>query len=381
MKNNKMKICNIIPFVIIMMNIFVHYNISIYEQYSSYVIYLSLALYIGAMFLYKNTRCCNRELLIVIAAVTYSFFTSVFNGNSLGAIVAYLELFIVSFALSKLEFSRNEKIILVLVVAFMSAKYIMLSKNYYLLWFHFPQEYLNPNIVGMFLYYSFAIICAFGNVTIKKRKVVFGIMWVFFLYAEYCLRCRTYMIVSFIMGCSVLLVPIKMWKNEHLIKKIIIGVVMAGCIFPCIYVAISMNIQLSIFVHDITGKYLFTGREYTWINFIDYERNHIEALLFGAGSWSESLFSEKFSLHNSYLGIVMNFGVVGLLLYVLYLMILVDLIYRINITSKQIVMLLAFIGGLVASCSEIVLQAPMSSLLIGLLLGQARLNNDCLLME
>ena len=65
---------------------------------------------------------------------------------------------------------------------------------------------------------------------------------------------------------------------------------------------------------ELLGKSLYTGRVDIWINAENNLNNNITALLFGLGSKSNLFLNHDLNLHNNYLGIIVNFGLIGFII-------------------------------------------------------------------
>ena len=60
---------------------------------------------------------------------------------------------------------------------------------------------------------------------------------------------------------------------------------------------------------------MYSGREAIWLNFFNIVFDNVNNFLFGLGSKAELWENHRLNLHNNYLAIFTNFGLVGFLLY------------------------------------------------------------------
>src|SRR5699024_11826901 len=76
--------------------------------------------------------------------------------------------------------------------------------------------------------------------------------------------------------------------------------------------------KVDFYIQNITGKSLFTGREYIWLNTINLVS---EKPYFGYGMSARlpDLMMTKYDAHNTYLQITLETGYIGLILYLLIL--------------------------------------------------------------
>lgn len=111
------------------------------------------------------------------------------------------------------------------------------------------------------------------------------------------------------------LIPKRIWNK----KRVILftgGLMLAGFMFPLVYLSIGQNRTLQELVYNLTGRSLYTGREILWIEFYNGFGDSKVAWLFGYGSLADSLPN----IHNSYLLVMMNFGIIGIAFYMCYML-------------------------------------------------------------
>ena len=104
-------------------------------------------------------------------------------------------------------------------------------------------------------------------------------------------------------------VPEKVLNNRRYIFLVIV-VIAAGVAILCIY----LNLYRSGYTAIVLGKTIYTGREYLWAIVLERLGHSRMEFLLGAGARA----TEGLNLHNNYLGILFNFGIVGLLIYYLF---------------------------------------------------------------
>jgi hypothetical protein len=95
--------------------------------------------------------------------------------------------------------------------------------------------------------------------------------------------------------------------------------------FPVFYLSLQNNYKIINWVKTVTGKSLFTGREYTWNYLFQHLIGNSKAIIFGIGQKPAIQLADFLTnVHNSYLAYLMFFGVIGLVLYFIFIMFLVN---------------------------------------------------------
>lgn len=366
---------DILVLMIILLNLLVPINIKYYFFYAPITAYINMVLYIYLIVKYNFIKLEKKEFVFIGVIIIYSIAVSLFNGNSVGAVIAYLNMFLVLLVFKRCQISDFGWKMMIIVTSFTFLKYFFVLKNYYEQWFYNLYNLVNPNIISFFLYFMFVILIYYQCRNCKQNKLIYFIEWLIFEIMVYGLRCRTYMVAGVIVGICLLIIPHKFFTYRKTVF-IVITLFFLGCWIPYIYTLLSDNFELTRTIYKYTGKYLYTGREAIWINFFKYEFSNIKGFIFGVGSGSEHIFSSKYSLHNSYLGVIMNFGIVGLALYLYYIISYIKNFWEKidEIKEYHYVMIFGFIGYLVSSFSEVTIQTPVYSLLVGIVL--AAINNS-----
>ena len=175
---------------------------------------------------------------------------------------------------------------------------------------------LNPNSVGTFA--SFAILSILLLYKIEKKytkKILYFLLILLSAYVIFLTKNRNSLLVFFIAFIAVALIPEKKWNNKKIYIFFIIGI-SASLIIPNIYRFISQSSFISAvtnWVAKISGKNtLLSGRDDFWI----YCMNLIEEnFIFGRG---KSLYNYIYA-HNMYFSIVYFFGIIGYILYAIFL--------------------------------------------------------------
>lgn len=183
-------------------------------------------------------------------------------------------------------------------------------------WYQSTDVNVNPNSVGLLLVYLYWISDYSNYGKYGKFKSIFWALIVFCGLFE--CQSRT-SFLAFIITISIkLFLGNSICKNRRNLLFIIGAIILIGVIFPFLYVK---AFELNFFVgKQILGKNVFTGRQTIWIKLFDYYRSNPSALLWGSGYNTTFYTSESFNLHNAYLQIYSQFGLVVTFLYIVFIL-------------------------------------------------------------
>ena len=104
-------------------------------------------------------------------------------------------------------------------------------------------------------------------------------------------------------------IPNKMISNKRYIFLVLL-VIVIGLAIPVVY----LYLYRSGYNARVLGKNIYTGREYLWGIVLDKLAESKIIMFFGAGAHA----AEGLNLHNNYLDILFNFGVIGFSIYYLF---------------------------------------------------------------
>ncbi|MEH7014858.1 O-antigen ligase family protein, partial [Neobacillus niacini] len=145
--------------------------------------------------------------------------------------------------------------------------------------------------------------------------------------------------------------PWKFWRNRRITLVVFSLVIFIGTIFPVIYTQMYISgVNYSI---PFTTKSLYTGREVIWLNYFEMANKPAE-WLFGLGSNAKLWAGEHLNVHNNYLAILTNFGVIGFLLYYGFILKQIDNIYKKGKLNKyQCSLIIGFLCVLIYGFVEV----------------------------
>ena len=276
-------------------------DITIFNQLTSTSLYLNIVVCVCVIA--SNNKVNRKYFVVIILAIAFALITLLIHSGGLGSILTFVIPLVYIMAFADAEISEKSikyvKIICVVIVVYE----FYYSFNYYGMFVYYIKGKINPNTVGAFSMYAFLYYTALSSQKSKKNKIFFVILLITSCITM--INCESRMtLVSLIVG--ILLMSIKI-TNGRFYNCVSLALIILGTIFPHLYVKMySEGVQF-----QILGKSLYTGREDIWLNMENSMNNNITALLFGLGSKSNLFINHDLNLHNNYLGIIVNFGLIG----------------------------------------------------------------------
>jgi O-antigen ligase len=147
-------------------------------------------------------------------------------------------------------------------------------------------------------------------------------------------------------------VPKAIWRNRRITMLIVSSIIFVGIAFTYIYS--QMYLKGVNFTLPFSQKPIFTGREIIWLNFYGQMLKNKTALFFGLGSSADLWEGNRLNLHNSYLTILTNFGIVGFFMfYGFWIYQIKSLIKKYVLSNLQIKLILGFIIVLILGYIEV----------------------------
>lgn len=176
---------------------------------------------------------------------------------------------------------------------------------------------INPNTIAIIAVTS----CMFLGLYIdskNKSKILKLMVYVISFAALYRSRARTSLVAFF----AILLLEIFLknrLKNSKKIALFIVAIIIsAGILFPFIYVGLYASGTVT-YDTQFLGKRMFTGRQYIWINLWNYLQENHDAFIWGVGYNTELYSRGTFNLHNAYLMVFAQYGLLVLAIYLAFL--------------------------------------------------------------
>lgn len=348
-------------------------NVKLYSPLINLFPYINLIFILLGIIL-LGSRVDKKDLCFLGICISYVFSVSLVNHNSMGAIVQYISVFGTIYYFKNKQISNDFYNGIVVCCLFIFFFYAFTAWGAYEKFIMDMFNHVNTNMIAFIVFYSYVVIYLFFQtrhyrVNKKKYLVIIYILAVCMIYV---VRCRTSLMAILFWGVCNFILPSELWNNKKKVMILVMGIIVMGCIFPVIYVGLADNIELSQEIYNLTGKYLFTGRELIWKRLFEYMAENKLSFWIGIGSNSEYLFGQGYSLHNSYLGIVLNYGFIGVVCFMFYIVFCISSAYkrsRINNTKK--VLIISYVSFLLIGYSEVLIQVSDKVIMVNMLLGLA----------
>ena len=276
------------------------------------------------------------------------------NGSSYGSIVSYLGLILAIILFSESSFEDDT----VKIIAGLGFIYLFLSllrSQTFFKTFSTGVSSINPNTICVFI----AVFSVFVNAEFYRHSLWAIIYNLFALYTIFKYESRTSLAAFILFLVFTYFVPRKIWKNKKVTIIIFSIVFILAIVFPIFY--INAPAKLVSMVTSITHKSFYSGREIIWGRFYRSLMNP-KNLIIGPGSSQESVYTtiaifgqqRVFSMHSSYLGIMLNFGLLGIFYFYYFILKRVLAIYDQDISDKQIISLIGLIMILIIGSTEVI---------------------------
>ena len=282
-------------------------NVRIYRVLSGGV---SLAIYTTVIVLefymlkmYKITNLIYIGMASIYVVVCYMLNSIAGLGSS---VVFILSLFLV-LTLEKVKFQNNDRMFIqrlsAFIIVIIASKSMIYTANFY----ENAAKDINPNTLGMVLMFSLMLyIVCMGN---RVKKIPLIMLCLIAIMGMFNYRARG-AIISTLVFFVLCLIPNKISKPK-LWRLIALIIIIAGTLFPFVY----LNLYSNRTNLRIVGKSLYTGREIIWTKMFTFLKGNVKSWLFGVGSGADFWIEDNLNVHNNYYSVIINFGVIGYLIY------------------------------------------------------------------
>lgn len=317
MNRSKESLGNIFMILIILITLML-VNVGVFHVYSIIALYVDfLFVAFGMLFCGKVNR---NSLMYIIVLTIYLIFSMAITGGGLGSVVTFIvPIFMLTVFSNSLFSIKSQKTLVIfggVVILLLYLYSIPYGENYRF----YSLTKINPNTFGMFMMFFFMIVCLCGKFNQKRHKLFLIVLLVLSFLGMYNYESRG---TTLALCCFVLLLilPHKLFNQKRFII-FVITVITVGTIFPFVY----LNLYESGYELIIFGKSLYTGRESLWANMFSLMKDDVLKIFFGMGSQTV-LWENELNVHNNYFNIIVNFGVIG---YVIYYVFILSSIWRVS---------------------------------------------------
>lgn len=295
-------------------------------------------------FLVKEYK--NSDIIFFCISMIYMILSLILTRGGIGSCLTFIIPIIWLFVIEKMYVSfymikviRMLSLTTMIMVFWHSLKYA--GKNIYTVYTN-----VNANTMGMISLYA---CCLFLALSINEGvKFIFEEMLCFFIEGMIMINCSSRMsLIAMLLFIIFSLIPSCVITKKRW-KMLFLFIVIMGTLVPYVYLALyKRGIELTLF-----GKSLYTGREYIWANMFFLMNKNPIFYLVGMGS-KATVWNNAMNIHNNYFNMVVNFGIIGYLLFFGYLYRKIGSI-RIKRESKnqQLLLTMFFVNVLVYGFTE-----------------------------
>ena len=177
------------------------------------------------------------------------------------------------------------------------------------------------------------------------------------------LALASYLLLSYIM-------PKKVHNKRKFLKYIFTIVILVGTLIPFIILSFyQRNVELTL---PFISKSLYTGREIIWSQMFNLLKEDPFSIFFGLGSQIQNNKGELLVAHNSYMAIIINFGLIGFaLIYGFIILKFNRIINFVELNKHQFKFFLGYISIFIHGFFEYTFLDPIFVIFTFLFLGLA----------
>lgn len=318
---------------------YIFFMLSTYKTYSIYNAIPFIASMICMVIIILSTEYISIKnvTFILIMIVYMSVDTIVHKGGGIGSVLIQLYIIETIILFKNIKITERQIKFFAIVLFMLMLFHTINAKNYYEVFeLDNSGEILNSNSVAEIVFIIYGILCILQkhNLLIKSKKqrvfgvkinltsfIIYIILTVITFYIINQCKSRTTLVSFFVFIALLFIMPYK-FKKKNILLIISGGIMILGSIYPFVFLRLQQYTALNMWVYSHTGRYYYTGREQIWGNFIKELSGTVLNWLFGVGSHTVLGVSTKWgtNLHNTYWGIILNFGIIGLVLFIAFLL-------------------------------------------------------------
>lgn len=347
---------NVLIIIITILTIISFYNNPISSAIYNYYIYIYITfVFIALIFklITKNFKLSKNELIIVTILFIHIILAMFLNNNTNGGFVTIIGTIILIYFFKDITYTKLTYKILLISFLLLGLYLTYISKNV----ITDRIIYINPNLIGQLLLLSTVIINTLKTkLNIKEIHII--IINFIFIYGIFTCQSRASLVVT-IIYLIIIYIPIlrNILRNKKARKICYITIILITLAIPYIYVYLyNNNITLQIF--SFSDKNFFSGRQQIWIYLINHFKNFGD-LFWGIGTNTNMLeVAKNANPHNVILFLIMNTGIVGMVMYLLYIYNIIFTIKEENYCTENVIGILALL--LCGAFETIIVFAPIN---------------------
>jgi hypothetical protein len=286
--------------------------------------------------------------------ISYGLFTLFITDGSFGSVITPAYGILIFWVISRCDFDTKHIRPLFVIMLFVFFYWVVKSFGYFNQFILNRSEYINTNTVAMLLLYLVIYSSIFSDyLNIKFSRILKFILVVLGFWGIYNMQSRGALIGLVAFSILYHLVPKRFWNNKKRVLLTVITVMIIGSIFPYIYTRLYLN-GVS-FTLPLINKDFYTGRELIWQNFFSAIGSSGVSVLFGLGSDAELWTGHTLNIHNNYLAVISNFGIIGFFAYYIFVISQIGSVYKNKktISEYQANLIIGFLCVLILGAYEV----------------------------
>ena len=331
--------------ILVIMTIITLLSTKIFSFYSM----LSFALYtaIALLTIFYKKNYSKKWTQYIIMGMTYFFVVTLLNEKAgIGsAILISISMIIIS-NVKDMTIPSGYLIVVKKLCLVFSIFMVMISFYIHEDYTYYAANFINPNTWAEFIMYISMLYTVLNSSKGRFNVINIGVL-IMSIVGMY--NCRTrFMTLSSILYLFLYIFPYRFFKKKKMFLLAVI-IILVGTFFPFVY----LYLYRSGFKMMIYGKDIFSGREYIW-NAIFQAMNENEwRYLVGLGSHVDLANLGNLNVHNLYLTLIVDFGVIGYFVYFIYILhIIFEKSEKIKSEISKNALLMFIVGSLFLGYSE-----------------------------
>lgn len=344
---NKKHFSSFLIIIIYFLNIFSFLSGELTNLYSLWTLWGNLSLLI-LIFLFQGSINKSDQKFIFFLFIFFFFLvtTTFITDRGLNNTILLSFSLFSFFVLSRENISLNTMRFIYIIALVFSIYWLFESNGYYN---NYTSKDINPNRIGYVIMILSIYMNLTANLITKKTKLLRIIMTILGASIILNVRSRGAFIGFIVFIILDYLIPKKIWRYRVFIFALFVMVIISGYAFPYLYVY--FYDYLKDYTIPFFNKSLYTGREIIWINFFDLVKDNSYRIFFGIKG-DIKITNGYSSLHNSYLKLLANFGIIGVFSYFSFFIIKINSLFK-KFNYFQIRFVIGFLSVLILGLLEI----------------------------
>ncbi len=379
MRQKQINVCNrvylfLYVFVILMFSSPIVYQVI--NPYFSYVYFLAILMFL----LCSNKLRLRRRDVLFLIPVGFASLSLAVNHSGIGNLlqIIFILSLIIIFQNKSIDYTFLNYISRIsdFFIIVLSLKSLFVYDLNDLFSFIMKGE-INPNTTAEVLIFLYLFACLERRGHIRCRMFLRTAITVMAL--VFC-QSRVGILSFFIVLVCVFLFRNNICNSKKIMTGMLTGIIVVGVTLPILYVLLFSFADLQ----SVTffGKYLFTGRQWIWMNFFEYLGHNPQAWIFGSGTLTSFYVVDGngyFNMHNAYLALFATFGLAATVTYIWLIISVILRAYKGRKISQEkfytaMVMIVSLVNGIAETTLSYLPMLVFPGLALVILVGKEKIS-------